>query len=78
MGTWIEIRRWVYGYRSITVVPRVGTWIEIDFAKDTREAAQVVPRVGTWIEILLRYHPLESFVSSPAWGRGLKFFYAKI
>ena len=74
VGTWIEIYAARSAFALPRVVPRVGTWIEI-FGKVRKIGGlTVVPRVGTWIEIQLTYGRITQALSSPAWGRGEKFY----
>ena len=57
------------------VVPLVGTWIEMLYNGWNQQMRMiVVPLVGTWIEIIYKA-PTLTFdnLSSPLWGRGLKF-----
>ena len=55
------------------VVPLVGTWIEIMIRSTESSEYSVVPLVGTWIEIIPFPIFCPKVMSSPSWGRGLKF-----
>ena len=55
------------------VVPLVGTWIEIISLFVVSFLFPVVPLVGTWIEIECAAKSNVVVMSSPSWGRGLKY-----
>jgi len=50
----------------------VGAWIETISDFVLRKAREVAPRVGAWIETVSRLPAVSTYLSRPAWARGLK------
>ncbi len=55
----------------------MGAWIETKEEMKVGENYKVAPRVGAWIETGKNFSGFNSYVSLPAWERGLKRYQRK-